>query len=843
MAAAVLAVITATFALLVPNFLSVGNLQLLATDFAEPGLVALALFLVVLAGGIDLSLGAIFALANLAALLLFRVYGFSLGLTVPAVIALGAGLGAVNGVLVAVAGLRPFLTTMAMLLVLRGVYDLVSQKFTFALASAAHDGAVWQFLGGGQILGVPVNLLVLGAVALGLHAMLTRTRLGMHVIATGSDPRAARQSGVRVERVRFWVYPAAGAIVAGAAILYAARQDAAGSNVGSGWEVAALTALVMGGASLTGGRGGVVNVLVGAASLSLLSGGLLRLNAPGNAASAVIGASLLLAVGAGIGFARRREGRRAAAVTDAAPGGTVPEAMVPKATLPEATVPESAGAPGGGLHLRGIGKSYAGTVALDGIDLAFAYGEIHALVGQNGAGKSTLSGIVAGETRPDAGTIALDGRPLAFATPADANAAGIAMVYQESSLVPDLTVAQNLQLGAEPFLLDRAGARAEARAAMAAWGWRIDPRTRAGDLDTAARQVVEIARAVRRRARLIVFDEPTAALTPPERATFFRLIRHLRAQGSAVVLVTHALEEVLAQADTVTVLRDGRRVATGPVAGVTRADLVRMMVGRTVPDEAAPRREKTPADRDGAPPALAVVRVRAGAAVRDMSFEVKAGEVVGLTGLVGAGRTETARHAVGLYAPRRGGGAIRLHGRPVAFSGAGPAVRAGLVYVTEDRKTEGLFESLSVEENIVLGILATRPGRRFLYPRQSMRARMARPWLDALRVTAIDAGGPLGTFSGGNQQKVVLARALAQAPDVILADEPTRGVDVGAIPEIHAALRRAAGEGKAVLAISSDLSEVLSLSDRIVVARAGRVVAAFDAAEAREEAIVSAAMT
>ncbi|KQT59697.1 hypothetical protein ASG52_20130 [Methylobacterium sp. Leaf456] len=825
----VLAVIATTFALLVPNALSVGNLQLLATDFAEPGLVALALFLIVLCGGIDLSLGAIFALANLAALLLFRVYGFSIGLTVPAVIALGAGLGAVNGVLVAVAGLRPFLTTLAMLLVLRGGYDLVSQKFTFALAAAAHDGPVWQFLGGGQVLGVPVNLLVLGAVALGLHAVLTRTRFGMHVIATGSDPRAARQSGVRVERVRFGVYPAAGVIVACAAILYAARQDAAGSNVGSGWEVAALTALVMGGASLAGGRGSVVNVLVGAASLSLLSGGLLRLNAPGNAASAVIGASLLLAVGAGLWFARRRERAHATVTTDAAPG---------------AVVPESSGERRGGcaLRLTGIGKSYAGNIALDGIDLAFSHGEIHALVGQNGAGKSTLAGIVAGETRPDAGTITLDGRPLTFATPADANAAGIAMVYQESSLVPDLTVAQNLQLGTEPFLLDRAGARADACAAMAAWGWRIDPQARAGDLDTAARQMVEIARAVRRRARLIVFDEPTAALTPRERATFFRMIRHMRTHGTALVLVTHALEEVLAQADAVTVLRDGRLVATRPVAAITRADLVRLMVGRTVAGEASPRREKTTAKRADAPPAFAVVRARAGAAVRGMTFDVRAGEVVGLTGLVGAGRTETARHAVGLYAPRRGG-AIRLHGRPVAFTDAGQAVRAGLVYVTEDRQTEGLFESLSAEENIVLGILATRPGRRFLYPRRLVRARMARPWLDALRVAALDAGGPLGSFSGGNQQKVVLARALAQAPDVILADEPTRGVDVGAVPDIHAALRRAAGEGKAVLAISSDLSEVLSLSDRIVVARAGRVVATFEAAEAREEAIVSAAMT
>lgn len=825
-----LAAVASIFTILLPNYLSAGNLQLMGTDYAEPGLVALAMFLIVLSGGIDLSLGAIFALTNLAALLLFRVYGIPLGWAVPAVIALGASIGAVNGFLVAVAGLRPFLTTLAMLLILRGGYDLISQKFTLELATASYDGEVWQFLGGGHVLGIPVNLLVLGSAALLLHMFLTRTRFGTHIVASGSDPTAARQTGIRVERVRFWIYPAAGAIVACAAILYAARQDAAGSNVGLGWEVAALTAVVMGGASLAGGRGTVLNVLVGSASIFLMSGGLLRLNAPGNASSAVIGASLLLAVGAGIVFSRRRRTAVEHGATGAQTQGSVLEIS-------------SSGRSGSALRLTGIRKRYSGIAALDGIDLVFIYGEVHALVGQNGAGKSTLAKIIAGETRPSAGSVELDGRICAFATPADANAAGIVMVYQESSLVPELTVAQNLQVGREAWIVDKAAARRDALAAMADWGWTIDPEAKAGDLDTAARQIVEIARAVRMGARVILFDEPTAALTPRERATFFGFLNRLRQQGTAVVLVSHALEEVLEHSDKITVLRDGRLVATRPVSAFNRTELVRLMVGTGAEEKTTLRHLPVARSRSDAAPVFELVHARSVPMVKDMTFRLYAGEVVGLTGLVGAGRTEAAKYAIGYYGRTSGsGGEIRLHGRNVSFRNVGKAVRAGLVYVTEDRKTEGMFETLSASENIVLGILAANRGRRFLYPRKRAQALMARPWLELLRVTSIDANGGVGTFSGGNQQKVVLARALAQDPYVILTDEPTRGVDVGAIPQIHAALRAAALEGKSVLAISSYLPEVEILSDRILVARAGSIVASFDASDYREEDVLSAAM-
>jgi simple sugar transport system ATP-binding protein/ribose transport system ATP-binding protein len=813
------------FSLTVPNYLSVANLQQLATDFAEPALVALAMFLVVLNGGIDLSVGATFALANLAALLLFRVHGVPVSATVAIVVALGIAAGSLNGFVIAILGLGPFLSTLAMLLVFRGVYDLVSQASTLDLATSTHDGPVWAFMGGGSLFGLPFNFVVLAAIGASMHIFLTRVRAGIRVGAVGSDAEAARQAGIRVTQVRFWVYPAASAIVAVAGILYAARQDAASSNVGVGWESAALAAVVLGGVRLTGGGGSVLDALLGAGTMFLLTSGLLRMNAPGSAASAVVGGVLLCSVAA---YAWARRHPRPTAMT------------TPVQPIPDMSSNDAVHSPSGGPFVRLVGASrtYGGIHAVRGADVDFFSGEIHALVGQNGAGKSTLARIVAGATPLSDGRLEVGGGTVRFRSPADGLKAGIAMVYQESSLVPGLSVARNLALGREPFLIDAAADLRDATAALAEWGCGVDPNAEAGQLSTAARQIVEIARAVRGRAQLLLFDEPTAALTPRERALFFETLSKLRSRGTAIVLVTHALEEALEHADRITVMRDGLVVQTCPAASLSRSDLVSMIVGSTMAVETVPATQR-PALYPPAESNLSLRGVADDRMVRDMSFDVRSGEVVGMTGLVGSGRSEVARIAAGVGMASKG--EVRLRGIRKVFRNPRAALYAGVVYVTEDRKAEGMFETLSAADNIVLGELASPMGRRILYPGRRARLRIALPHLKHLGVTAIDANAGLGSYSGGNQQKVVIARALAQRAEVVLFDEPTRGVDVGAIPQIHKAVRDCACEGRAVLAISSYLPEIRVLSDRILVAKDGRIIGDV-AAGAGDNEILAVAM-
>lgn len=490
------------------------------------------------------------------------------------------------------------------------------------------------------------------------------------------------------------------------------------------------------------------------------------------------------------------------------------------------------------LQISSASKIYGGIYALDGIDFDVRPGEIHALLGENGAGKSTLSKIIAGAIPLSAGKLIFEGRERRFDSPADSLGLGIVMVYQETSLIPTMTVAQNLRLGTEAWIASHRSIEEEARDLLASLDFDVDPVALVAGLGTAKRQMVEIARAVRRKARLILFDEPTASLTPHEVSGFFRLARSLRDRGVGVVFVTHALEEALEISDRVTVLRDGRLVQTGPSASLDRQALVRLMVGRDVPAAVSTERAKR---SDRGPARLVLEEVTAGGgAVRNVSFALHAGEVVGFAGLVGSGRTEIAKVAAGVMSRDPSGGRILLNGMPVNHRSPAAAIRDGIVYITEDRKTDGFFQTMTAADNIYLGAQAKRWLRRVLYSRRCSNALWKR-WADKLSVTVLDARSRIDRYSGGNQQKVVLAKALAQEPDVIFFDEPTRGVDVGAIPQIHDAIRELAAGGKAVAVISSYLPEVLSISDRILVVRDGSIITDFSREEATAEAIMFAA--
>ena len=493
------------------------------------------------------------------------------------------------------------------------------------------------------------------------------------------------------------------------------------------------------------------------------------------------------------------------------------------------------------IRIEAGSKIYGGVHAIEGVDFDLYPGEVHALVGENGAGKSTLCKAIAGAIPLTSGRYFVEGRQVRFARPGDALKAGISMVYQESSLVPTMTVGQNIELGAENLINSFRQLNIKAQQQLQSLSFHVEPSALVSTLGTAQRQMVEIARAANQKARAIIFDEPTASLTPEEIVHFFQLIRDLRDQGIAIVFISHALEEALQISDRITVLRDGRKVITAAAASLSREQLVHHMVGRDVTKAPATARA-VPIDGRPREKVLSVENLTMGTIVKNMSFTLYAGEVVAIAGLIGSGRTETAKVICGAFKRNLiNGGHVYLRGRPVRYRTPTQAIDDGIVYITEDRKINGFFETMTIEENIYLGRLATRLGYRWL-TKASERRRIAGALMDRLKVRTLSRNAKVIELSGGNQQKVVVAKSLVQEPSVIFFDEPTRGVDVGAIPEIHQVIRQLASEGKAVVVISSYLPEVLVVADRILVARQGRIVEEFDAADATEAGIMFAAI-
>jgi simple sugar transport system ATP-binding protein len=492
------------------------------------------------------------------------------------------------------------------------------------------------------------------------------------------------------------------------------------------------------------------------------------------------------------------------------------------------------------LSLEKATKLYAGVPAIEEVDFDLRRGEIHALVGENGAGKSTLTKVMAGVVSLTSGAMKIDGAPVSPKTPLEARNLGVAMVFQENSLVPTMTVAQNLFLGQERFYNRLRGIYIAAQQFLQSLNFDVPPTTIVGALGAAKKQMVEIARAVLHKAKVIIFDEPTATLTPEEKKYFFDLVRDLKKRGVSIVFISHALEEALLLADRITVLRDGKHVVTDDASKFDRARIVQAMVGRDLSHTLYGVKKTTVRKAGGR--ILTVQNLKMAPMVKNNSLSVFAGQITGVFGLVGAGRTETFKIVAGVL--KRDffhGGEIILRDKPVRYRVPAPAVRAGVAYVTEDRKMEGFFETSSIARNIYLGLLAKFPrGRALLSKREQVKS--GADWTQMLKVRAISGDAKVVELSGGNQQKVVIAKSLIQEPDLIIFDEPTRGVDVGAIVEIHELINRLADEGKAVVVISSYLPEILALSDRILVSRQGKVVEEFSALEANEEKIMYAAI-
>lgn len=471
------------------------------------------------------------------------------------------------------------------------------------------------------------------------------------------------------------------------------------------------------------------------------------------------------------------------------------------------------------LAMRGIRKTFGAARALNGVDLEARRGEVLALMGENGAGKSTLMKILSGAYQADpGGQILLDGQPVAIHGPADAKRLGIAVIYQELALAPQLSVAENIYLGREPRRLGMVDRRAMLRGAvdvLQRLGARFTPATRVGSLSVAERQLVEIARAVHAQARILVMDEPTAALSSHESERLFALIHQLRAEGLAIIYISHRMAEVYALADRVSVLRDGAHVGSLARDALNEATLVKLMVGR----DPSGFYKKAGGSRAHGAPFFEVEGMADGRRVLGCSLALRRGEVVGLAGLVGSGRTELARLIFGI--DRRTEGTLHLDGQRLSIDNPRQAIEAGVLYLTEDRKGDGLFLDMSVEENINFMVYG-RDAHAGVLDRRRAGAQ-ARAAIEAFAVRVSGPAAKVGALSGGNQQKVLLARLLEARPKVLILDEPTRGVDIGAKSEIYRLIDRLAAEGIGVLLISSELAEVVGLCDRVLVMRDGLI--------------------
>ncbi len=508
--------------------------------------------------------------------------------------------------------------------------------------------------------------------------------------------------------------------------------------------------------------------------------------------------------------------------------------MTPSTPLPNIPIHHPDPGPAPVLELRAVSKRFPGVVALDGVDFDLRPGEVHVLVGENGAGKSTLVKILSGIYQPDEGVVLLDGQPVTFKDPHAAQKLGVSTVHQELNLVPHLDIGRNIFLGREPLrapgVIDWPAVYAQSAAQLRALGITIEPHTPVRRLGVAIQQMVEIAKALVAQARVLILDEPTAAITAEETEQLFRIVDQLRARGTAIVLISHHLEDATRAGDRATVLRDGRYVGTVPMATTTPHDLIRMMVGRELTQQ-YPKEPSNPGTV-----ALRVEGITRPGILHGCSFELRRGELLGVAGLVGAGRTELARAIFGI--DPISAGRITINGGEVRIGSPRTAIRNRMALLPENRKSQGLVLLLSVADNVGLAAPDKLGGPLGLVP-PANRSNAARRFISSLRIKTPGPNQKVMLLSGGNQQKVVLAKWLLTEADIFIFDEPTRGIDVGAKVEVYRLMNALLAGGAAILMISSELPEVLGMSDRILVMREGRIVAELGRDEATQERIMT----
>lgn len=784
------------FVALRPGFLSIRGFLDIGQQIAVTAVIAFAMTAVIVGRGIDISVGSTVAVSGIVGAQLLSV-GLPGPLAIVATVLVGAAIGTVNGVLVGFLGVSPLMATLGTLAFGRGAALALSGASSIPVENTT------MILAGGSYVGpVPTSVVIALICMAAWMFLLGGTVYGRWVYAVGGNKAAAHASLVPARLVSMSTYMLVGAAAGLGAVITIGRVKSAQPLAGMGLEFAAITAVIVGGTKLSGGVGTIWGTALGAVLVGVINSGLLFLQVPQQAIYVVTGSLVILAVL----VTQRRE------LADLAHRVRTNSVELHRRRKARAYFNEERQE----LRVEEIGKNYPGVQALDSVTFALHAGEVVALTGENGAGKSTLVKILAGVEEPDTGTITLDGAPLRLRSAEESQAAGISVIHQHFSLVPDLTVTENLFLGREltiPVLggLRRQKMRSEARRIIDDLELPVDIDAPVAGLPVGQRQMVEVAKAMHSNAWLVIMDEPTSALSNRERDLLYNLVHRLLARDVAVLYISHKMEEIFTLANRVVVLRDGQFVNESPITALDHSSLIAMMVGRQV-DNVFAHADTSPGDV-----LLEIDGVSDGNLLQEVSLTVRAGEVVALAGLMGSGRSEVLRCASGLS--RYVKGSVRVIGKELPSGRMTAANRRGVAYVPEDRHHEGVVPAMSVQDNIILAWLR-RHARRVHVPAREA-AVVTGEQISQLSVRPPAPNQQVDLLSGGNQQKVVLGRWLATEPRVLLLDEPTRGVDVGSKAEIHELIAELKRQGIAVLMVSSELPEVIGVADRIVVMHDG----------------------
>ncbi|MGO1972236.1 MAG: ATP-binding cassette domain-containing protein [Propionibacteriaceae bacterium] len=800
-------VATIVFGVSFQGFLSPFNLFNIAVQTSVISLVAFGMTGVIIVRGIDLSVGSSLALASVVGAQVLQSVGAAGSfLAVLTVFAVALAVAAFNGFLVAVLRVNAFMATLGMFALARGAAISISGG-----GSIPVDNDVLLVLGRDALLNIPVSVIVTILALVAFTLLLRRTLAGRWFFAVGGNVRAAAATGIPTRTVEFSAFLIMGVVVGLGALLTIGRAGSAQPMAGLGLEFSAITAAVIGGASLAGGRGSMVATFLGSIFVGLLSSGLSFAGVDQSLIYVYTGLLTVLAV-----IVSQRE-----VVTQIRDNAVFfLNTLRSVASRRQVTSGSAAGTAPGELSIVEVRKSFSGVEALKGVSFTISPGEIVALMGENGAGKSTLVKVIAGNHQPTAGRLEIDGSAVTFAGPEDARKAGIAVIHQHFSLVPELTVAQNMFLGLELRLgrigpLRRRAMIRETEQLLTDLDMPFRATDVVGELSVGHRQMIEIVRAVREDAWLVIMDEPTSALSSRERDHLYELIERLKERNTAILYISHKMDEIYHLCSRAVVMRDGSLVGTPELAEIDSAGLVNLMVGRDVADVF--RRADGSAGN-----ALAVGSGLAdGGRLLNASIAVHEGEVVGLVGLMGSGRTELMRAIAGLS--RTVAGTVDVFGRPVAGTPLDHLAKRGLAFVPEDRHQEGIFPEMSVGEN--MSLLWLRRHVRGGVLRRAEEKEFVDQMITRMGVRPPNPGARIKNLSGGNQQKVVLGKWLALDPRLVLLDDPTRGVDVGAKSEIHGLIAEFKAKGAGVLVTSSEIPEVLAISDRIIVMRDGVTVA------------------
>ena len=813
---AIIVLLYILFSVISDGFFSVNTAMNLLKQSAAMAIVAFGMTFVMLTGGIDLSVGSNVALIGAVAAISMDSMQ-NAGVSEPLVFIMGFAvtivaaclLGAVNGAIIGFFQVNAFIVTMGMMSISRGLAMTILNSNRVLVKNSLYN-----FFGQARLLGkIPVSIILVIITGILAYLVLNHTSFGRRVYAIGGNPVAARATGINVRMQTFWTYVLSSVFVGLGAMIIVGRAKSAQPLAGNGFEFEVITAVVLGGCSLLGGEGRIKGTVLGILAMAVIKTGLSMFSITPFYDYLVKGTLILGAVLLNrIDFSK--DWRLQQIETTGKYQINEPEVSKTQFSSFDTPIQNDRQL----LELKNISKQFPGVVALDDVSFKIRRGQVHALCGENGAGKSTLIKILSGVYTKDEGELLLDGKPVIIRSPMDSRKLGISVIYQELTMVPELNVYQNIFLGREikgRLFLNARKMLDQAQTLLKQFNLDINLSKRIGSYTVGQQQMIEIAKAVGSNSWIIVMDEPTSAITEADKTKLFEIIKQLKSQGIAIIYITHRIQEILDIADEVTVLRDGKHISTMPISEVTEKKLIKLMIGRELNDIFL--REKNPLDEV----LLEVKNLYREGIFEPISFKVHRGEVLGFSGLIGARRTEIMRCLFGLDKPD--GGDIYILGKKIEINSPMDAIHQGLVYVSEDRRREGIIPLMTVRENIALPSLLWITVLGWINKKKELS--LANKYINDLEIRTPSTEQLISNLSGGNQQKVCLGKWLARGPRVIIMDEPTRGIDVGAKSEIHKIISELSKQKMAVILISSEMAEIINASDRIIVLYKGKMMA------------------